>query len=146
MKSMTRVLMGAAVLVALCVSRSPARADEDYVTQINQYVDQIYQDQADLDNYLNRISEDQQKLYDHVNDIWERTRPEQPAALPMQAPVAFPVQPPRLPLPMPFNPQQALAFQQMQAHQVMQIQAMQMQVLRMQAVQMQQLQRMRFHR
>jgi hypothetical protein len=53
----------------------------DYVNEINQYVDQIYQDQQQLDDYLNSITEtnryvdqiyqDQQQLDDYLNSIWD---------------------------------------------------------------------------
>ena len=134
------------VLSALCTGVPAARADET-----EDYVDQIYRDQQQLDEYLGKVDEtqryvdqiyqDQRERDEYQENIWQNAQPQVPVAgpvaLPQAIPFMFPAQAAAQLFQMPLNPRQAFAFQQMQGRQIMQMQQMQ---------RMQQLQMMRFHR
>jgi hypothetical protein len=77
MRTIRRFLICAAIVLAtLCIYRPVARADET-----TDYINQIYQDQAELNsyldqleqtqNYVNQIYQDQQQLDDYLNSIWQ---------------------------------------------------------------------------
>ena len=133
------------VLSALCTGVPAARADET-----EDYVDQIYRDQQQLDEYLGKVDETQRYGTEStrisgsamsIRRTFGRTQPQVPVAgpvaLPQAIPFMFPAQAAAQLFQMPLNPRQAFAFQQMQGRQIMQMQQMQ---------RMQQLQMMRFHR
>jgi hypothetical protein len=106
-----RIISALLVLSVLWVNVPGVRADDgtDYVTEINNYVDQIYQDQKQTDDYINSIYQDATSARDAGSDsTWPNAEPAAPAAVPQPAwPVAAP--------PVMFQPvaQNAAAFQQM---------------------------------
>jgi hypothetical protein len=78
-----RIFGALLVLGVLWVSVPDVRADDDYVTEINRYVDQIYQDQKDRDDYLNSIYQDATQLRDaRWDSTWSNTEPAAPVAAP----------------------------------------------------------------
>jgi len=130
----------ATVLFTFCVHIPAVRADD-----AADYVDQIYRDQQVTDDYLEKVQEteryvdqiyqDQRERDDYLNNIGQNAQPEAPeagpVAVPQAIPFVFPAQAAPQWFPMPLDPRQVFAFQQMQLLQIMQ---------------MQQLQRMRFQR
>jgi hypothetical protein len=99
-----RIISALLVLSVLWVNVPGVRADDgtDYVTEINQYVDQIYQDQKQTDDYLQSI----QDGIDQARNQSDDTLNVQPAA-----PVAPAVAAPRVNFqPVPHDP---VAFAQM---------------------------------
>jgi flagella basal body P-ring formation protein FlgA len=133
-RTLLTVLCIVAVLSALCTHIPAVRADE---TQ--DYVDQIYQDQAQLDQYLGSIDEtqqyvdqiyqDQQDRDEYLTSVSQNAQPQAPVAVPVAAPQAlpfmFPARAVAQPLPMPPDARQVYAFQQMQLQQIMRMQQLQ---------------------
>jgi hypothetical protein len=85
MKRTIRLLMCAAIVLAtLAVPRSPVRADdtEDYINQIYQQqqdLDTYLQQMQDTQDYINQIYQDQQQRDDYLNSIWQSMQQPGPA-------------------------------------------------------------------
>jgi len=112
-----RIISALLILSVLWVKVPGVRADDDtdYVTEINRYVDQIYQDQKQTDDYLNSIQDGIDQVTKQRDDILNsigNAQAEAPVAVPQSAsPVAGPVAAPQVKLQsVPTDP---VAFAQM---------------------------------
>jgi hypothetical protein len=69
--SIVRIISALLVLSVLWVNVPGVQADDDteYVTEINQYVDQIYQDQKQTNDYLQSIQDGIDQVTQQRDDI-----------------------------------------------------------------------------
>jgi hypothetical protein len=73
MKTISRYLFGVLfVLGGLAMIETSVRADDDYVKEINRYIENIYKEKQARDDYLNGIAEAAMKLRD---DRWIQDAP-----------------------------------------------------------------------
>jgi hypothetical protein len=120
MKTISLRIFGGLLVLGVLGSIVPAvRADDDYVAEINRYVDQIYQDQKDRDDYLNDIAAHaQQALADSQAATWPYGESDGPhgyeepaasAAAQTTAPAAVATPQPKAPAPGPVAAPQTVA-------------------------------------
>jgi cell division septum initiation protein DivIVA len=95
-----RIISALLVLSVLWAIVPSVRADDDYVTEVNQYVNQIYQDQQNLNDYLQSIQDGIDQVVQQRDEILNSIgngqadaavavpQPEAPLASPVPAPPA----------------------------------------------------------